>query len=209
MNKVDKSVIDDGRAVLLVAFGMLLGGVVAYIWSWKTLIVGQTKDWVDIATAIGTVGAVVAAVGIALRDARWRRETKESEAAIAWGLVSDELRVKGDELQEVLSVFLTEPDRMRRSAEGTNAAQRVSANLALTSPHDMLMKLASLPGGRGAHIARAVGLLPSIRQLLEGYVRTGSPHEVYTSRQMAVTKIQDALRDIEIAFRDANDIRMK
>lgn len=85
MNKVDKSVIDDGRAVLLVAFGMLLGGVVAYIWSWKTLIVGQTKDWVDIATAIGTVGAVVAAVGIALRDARWRRETKESEAAIAWG----------------------------------------------------------------------------------------------------------------------------
>lgn len=209
MSKVDKSVIDDGRAVLLVAFGLLLGVVVAYIWPWKTSIAGTKKDWIEIANAVGTVGAVAAAVGIALRDARWRRETKESEAVIAWGLVSDELRVKGDELREVLSVFLTEPDRMRRSAEGTSAAQRVSANLALTSPHDMLMKLASLPGRRGAHIARAVGLFPSIRQLLEGYVRTGSPDELYTSRQMAVTKIKDALQSIEIAFRDANDIRMK
>ncbi|EON13111.1 hypothetical protein [Pandoraea sp. SD6-2] len=209
MNKVDRSVIDDGRAVLLVAFGMLLGVVFAYIWPWKTLIVGQTKDWVDIATAIGTVGAVVAAVGIALRDARWRRETKESEAVMAWGLVSDELRAKGDELKEMLSVFFAEPDRLRRSAESLYAAKRVSANLALTIPHDMLIKLASLPGGRGGRIAHAVGLFPSIRRLLEQYISAGDSHEVYSTRSLAIPKIEQALEDIEIAFRDKDDRRMK
>ncbi|WP_353191370.1 hypothetical protein [Pandoraea pnomenusa] len=209
MQQVDRSVLNDGRAILLVAFGAVLGVVVAYIWPWKTSLSSGGKDWVDVATAIGTVGAVAVAGAIALRDARWRRETKESEAVIAWGLVNDELRVKADELQEVVSVFAREPDRMRRSGEGYTVAKRVSEQLELTIPHDMLIKLASLPGGRGGYIAEAVGLFPTIRRLLETYISTGSPDAVYTSRAMAVTKIEQALRNIEIAFRDASDKRMK
>ncbi|VVE29020.1 hypothetical protein PEP31012_03569 [Pandoraea eparura] len=209
MNKVSKSVIVDGRAVLLVALGMLLGVVVAYIWPWKTLIVGQTKDWVDMATAIGTVGAVVAAVGIALRDARWRHEAKESEAIIAWGLVSDELRVKGDDLREVLSAFVRDTDRAKRSRESYQVAKRVSSDLALTIPHEMLIKLASLPGGRGGYIAGVVGLFPSIRRLLESYVDTLGEHDVYVVRTMAISKIEQALRNIEVVFRDATDTRMR
>ncbi|AHB08374.1 hypothetical protein U875_09475 [Pandoraea pnomenusa 3kgm] len=209
MRQVDRDVLDDIRVVLLIVFGAVLGVVIAYIWPWKTTVSSAGKDWVDVATAIGTVGAAAVAGAIALRDARWRRETKESEAVIAWGLVSDELRVKADELREVVAIFVRDPDRMRRSSEGYQVAKRVSADLALTIPHDMLIKLASLPGGRGGYIAGAVGLFPSIRRLLEVYVSTGSQQEIYTTRIMAISKIEQALRNIEVAFRDTNDRRMK
>lgn len=70
MQQVDREVLNDVRVVMLVAFGALLGLVVAYIWPWKTAIETQSKHWIDVMTAVGTVGAAVVALGIALRDGR-------------------------------------------------------------------------------------------------------------------------------------------
>ena len=196
MNKVDKSVIDDGRAVLLVAFGMLLGVVVAYIWPWKTSIVGQTKDWVDIATAIGTLGAVVAAVGIALRDARWRRQAQTAEALIAWGIVANEVVRLLDELR-VVRRMLGSGGRMTLGYDLLSPLHEAATRLVPGFGADVLFKLAHLPDGVGGHLSGAIGLLPGIRLQIDRVLdrRIGMGRTV--SRDYAIRWTEQATRNLE------------
>lgn len=99
MHWVDRNAIDDVKAVLLVTFGVVVGVVIAYIWPWKTTVVGNTKDWIDVATAIGTVGAVVTALAIASADRRRRKTEAEDRAALVAARVVPPLLRLVDEIR--------------------------------------------------------------------------------------------------------------
>lgn len=144
--------------VIAAVFGGLVGGLaLATAWNFN-----PDKDFWDILTAIGTVSSAVVAVGIALRDAAWRRQTQESEALIAWAMLAPEVVQVRDALSEVSEYFhgpIIFPGMVM-----TTEARQFPDRLNLTFAPGLIDKLAFLPDGRGTRIAAAMGLLPAIKE---------------------------------------------
>ncbi|VVD75094.1 hypothetical protein [Pandoraea commovens] len=92
MQQADREFLKTGKALLLVAFGLALGLVVAYIWPWPTVVIqAKNKDWVDIATALGTVGAVVVSLGLATAELRRRGQEGADRASLVAAQISPTL----------------------------------------------------------------------------------------------------------------------
>lgn len=58
--------IDTWKAWVMLAFGVLIGAVLIYVWPWPLQFTATKKDWVDVLTAFGTLGAVLVAVSLAI-----------------------------------------------------------------------------------------------------------------------------------------------
>lgn len=187
-------------------FAFAGGVMVASFWMYR-----EAKNFWEVLTAIGTIGATLAAVFIALRDARWRRETRESEALIAWGLLAPQvvqmivtLRRVQDAVRARRGLVLGVPHS--NSAEITGLIRSLQFNGGVEVVFD---KLAYLPNQKGAHVGMAMGMLPVIAARLEAYdgerhAAAAGEHRtaVLDASQSAIERFEEAL-ELDFAWHHA------
>lgn len=158
MHRVDRDVVGDSKALLLVAFGAFLGIVIAYIWPWKTTIVSGTKDWVDVATAVGTVGAVLVAVGMPLFMHRKERLTAQQRAGLAAAIMQERTERMRRDVENAVSLLV------HISEEGLYEGWlgNVEGFLGVLKSHvpwsiEEISRLSDLPSDCAFNLARASG----------------------------------------------------
>lgn len=182
---------------LLVAFTCvcIVAMLLSYIWPHAE----KPKDVWDILTAIGTVGAALAAVCIALRDAAWRREARQSEALITWGLLAPEIEQLSETLREARA-HINDPNTLRYLALPNPQTKNFSTRLQVSIGKELLDKLAYLPSQRGESIAAAMGLLPGIAVRIRDFAFESRVPERTAVRDSVAFSIDAAIRHFEDAL---------
>ncbi|BET09397.1 hypothetical protein [Pandoraea sputorum] len=75
--------IETWKAWVMLAFGVLVGAVLIYIWPWPLVFTATDKDWVDALAALATLAAVIVALGIGLVPVVLERSKARAEALLA------------------------------------------------------------------------------------------------------------------------------
>ncbi|VVE53319.1 hypothetical protein PCO31111_04881 [Pandoraea communis] len=75
--------IETWKAWVMLAFGVLIGAALIYVWPWPLIFKATEKDWVDALSALATLAAVVVALGIGLVPVMVERSKARSEALLA------------------------------------------------------------------------------------------------------------------------------
>jgi hypothetical protein len=96
---------DTAKCLLLIAFGALLGWGATTIWPFFPF-QRSNKDWVDVATALGTCAAVVVALWIGLaQQAALRRDARNKAILVAAGLTPRMARLT-DQIETAIAKIL-------------------------------------------------------------------------------------------------------
>lgn len=160
----------------------------------------KPKDVWDILTAIGTVGAAVVAACIALRDAAWRREARESEALIAWGMLAPDV-VKVSETLKAAKMLIATRRPIMLPGLPDPGLLALTEQLKFSFGLELLDKLAYLPDQKGARIAAALGLLPSIASEISIFASGRHGEDRRAARSRAVPMIEAAIAHFEHALK--------
>ncbi|EON11941.1 hypothetical protein [Pandoraea sp. SD6-2] len=171
--------IETWKAWVMLAFGVLVGAVLIYVWPWPLIFVAARKDWVEVTAAFGTVGATIAAVVIAIRSESKSRRQGETRASIVAVMLSPKVRAAADLAQGAAVTMAF------RDADGSIYPGRMYSDLsrdlrraAFNVTSEELAWLSELGGGYAFQLARGVGLLETVRAELDAY-----PDEVTFIRQ--------------------------
>jgi hypothetical protein len=163
------------RSFILIAYGAALGCGAMIIWPF-TPFRSTTKDWVDVATAIGTCGAVVVALWLGLRQEALRREDAELKAQMIGTHLAPRLAVVLDAAVRTHEALFGEADAVGDTGR-CFAAYGVCGPLTSEIPPEQLAALTPLPQSAAFRLARAMALLNNvaagITQKLEANGRLG------------------------------------
>lgn len=187
---------------LLALVGCLLFGVVLAIDpGWPVvlaLVPSQTEpvNYVDLASAVGTVGAVVVAIWVALHQAGLKRRDAMTKASLVAAGMTTRLQSVSDELGRILVLgSLMIDDDVDPLVSEFRAIQNFLASGYFKPTQDDLFALVPLPNGAAFRVAQAYDLLVRI----EGGVRSGGLFETEfldasgQSQHELLEKIRDLL----------------
>lgn len=94
------------RVLILVLFGALLGAVLFAIWPFAFAFKHSSKDWIEAVTAIGTVGAVLAALFLHKLNGLNREKEERYKAAVSALRLESGFKQSFNDVTEVAKVFL-------------------------------------------------------------------------------------------------------
>lgn len=120
---------------------------------------GSKKDFWDVATAIGTCGAVVVALGIAI----WQETARRAERLIAAKMTSTYMRPRLETIRDAtLKTFAALLGDGIEHSKLYTAAVGEAHRMRWTPPPEQLILLAPLPRAAGYRATRAFALVNSI-----------------------------------------------
>lgn len=159
LKNAGKEMIETWKAWVMLAFGVLVGVVVTYIFPWPIWFKPSPKDWIEAVSAIGTVAAVIVAIGIALRDSYRRNRESQQRAILVAARLGPEFQRSID---EVMSLFAKLEFTHLSTGEMLEHADFVAClhqlRVPLIGAHD-LDSLAALPKNAAYRLARALAIL--------------------------------------------------
>jgi hypothetical protein len=168
------------------------------------------KDWVDYATALGTVGAVIAAVGISVRQESLRREGAQIKANLVAASLSPRLTRFVTWLREGTGGldFSYGPDETYSTSGELFAVLRECGSVKVSL--DELSSLAPLPKRAAYRLARAISEYDLLFDEIAASVRRGIPQPADVPMAEDVVhewsgRIDDILSLFEIAARECDD----
>ncbi|MFV8603900.1 hypothetical protein ACNRDG_06205 [Ralstonia pseudosolanacearum] len=139
--------------------GMASGVALAIGWNWTF---PRNKDFWDIATAIGTVAAVLVALGIALADGRRKRRESLEAANLAAARVSVAVDESIARLVSAYGWVAFYRDEEQAGMRGFEAFQRSVILAEIDVPSSDLQALVPLPNRCAHRLARAMATLRSL-----------------------------------------------
>lgn len=145
---------------LLIALGFF---GLARVWAGTMRADHSTKDFWDVATAIGTCGAAIVAIWIALRQESLRRAEELDRARLISAHLAPRLSAMLAAGQRSLDV-IAKPRQDSPDYEKIRALTNELEKLAWKVPQDELTGLTPLPRSTAVRLARAIALLNTIAE---------------------------------------------
>jgi hypothetical protein len=155
--------------LLFVAVFVLLLLIACFVvWHIIASRIGSPKDFWDIATAVGTVGAAVAAVWIALRQNAVRHEEELVRVRIVASRLIPKLTFALEQIRSIEAYLAFTDEEMRKERRFITGILRDVQALRLELNNADLTALAALPNRAGFRLAHGIGQIELVESRLTG-----------------------------------------
>jgi len=165
------------------AIGVVAGFVSWTFPGWRPVLDGKT--WLDVATAIGTVGAAAAAVWLGLREGHWRVQSENEQAKIVHAVVVTNLGRLLPEVYRIHGIL-----RSPLTVEYQEKVKEIAVSLELKSVETFLDRLNVLPGDEGVLMAELWAVVPGLVDRVLGLKRRDEVGPLGSKWETDIRKIQ-------------------
>ncbi|MNX44281.1 hypothetical protein D3C86_747640 [compost metagenome] len=189
---------------------LIIGGVIAILgmlvgYHFAAGVKGAPEaKWLELMTAIGTIGAVVVALAIALRDASWRRSTRRDEGEIVHAVVIYELTGLLDELVDMRCYLASVASIDETSTVSVPIPAtpiiRFGETAAVSACERMLDRLSFMPDGKGRNVAAIIGRLPTLKAQCKLMMEDGMPFEAMAVAAIISESVDDVSTNARIVL---------